>query len=270
MPEEKKPEIHPSRMDTMARCPKQYEFRYEEGLKLPPGAAAYIGTGTHAAVEADLTAKKDTGKLLTIEEVRDIAAESVKAEWQGEPPRLSDDEKDIGSKTIEGRSVDMAISLAGLHHVAFAPMIVPTHVERPWVLELKDFPFNLAGRLDVQEADAVRDTKTAGKSPQSNAAHRSVQLTAYSLAVKTIDGVNPKEVSLDVLVKTKTPKPVRVVSSRSDADYRIFLLQVEAMAKVIESGAYYPTHPDNWICSKKWCGYYESVCPFGARRRVQI
>ena len=248
----------------------QYKFRYEDGLKIPPGVAAYVGTGTHASVEANLTKKKDTGELLPIEEVLTIAADSIRAEWQGEPPRLTDDERGVGEKAIQGRAVDMAISLAGLHHAAFAPKITPIHVERPWKLELEGFPFDLAGRLDVQEAHAVRDTKTKGKSPSADAAHRSVQLTAYSLAVKTIDGVNPKELSLDFLVKTKTPKPVRVVSSRSDADYKVFLLQVEAMAKVIEAGAYYPTDSDNWICSKKWCGYFESTCPYGARRRVQI
>jgi RecB family exonuclease len=266
---DKKPTLSPSRLEMLSKCGMQYYFRYIEGRVVPPGVAMVVGTATHKSVERNLGNKIQTGQLLPQDAVVEAGIDAIKNHWEGEPPALDDDEKEIGEKAVKGRAIDTVATLAKLHHQEFAPKIQPTHVERYFRLELKGFPFDLDGFMDIQEATTVRDTKTSAKSPSGDEADYSVQLSAYALAVKTVDGKLPTSVHLDYLVKTKEPKAVPVSSTRDEEQLRSLLLRVERAATVVEKGAFYPTSPDNWVCSKKWCGYWDSVCPFGRRSRKQ-
>jgi hypothetical protein len=56
-------------------------------------------------------------------------------------------------------------------------------------------------------------------------------------------------------------------TERSDEDYRQLLMRVDAVTAAIEAGVFLPTTPDNWRCSPKFCGYYDT-CPYGRRKRV--
>jgi hypothetical protein len=236
---------------------------------MPPGVALLIGTGVHASAALDLTAKRDTGKLLTVEAVQQAAAESVKAEWDKTGVVLDDDEKLLGEKRVKGETVDAAVGLAGLHHKDLAPTLAPRHIERPFTVELKGYPVDLSGTLDLQEDNGtLRDLKTRAASPPAGLADSSLDLSFYGLAAKALDGVAPKVLALDVLVKTKTPKLVTQTTTRGDAAYRALLLRIEAVSKAIESGAFPPCSPDDWCCSVKFCGYF-GICEFGAAARVQ-
>lgn len=265
----KKPSLSPSRLDMLSRCGMQYYFRYVEGKIIRPGVAMVIGTATHKAIEANLRNKIETGSLLAEEAVAQTASEALKDTWLGDEPRLDEEEAKEGEAAVKGSAIDTAVSLSKAHHKVLAPTIKPIYVERGFRLELKSNPFDLTGYIDIQEADGIRDTKTVGKSPQGEEADKSVQLTAYALAAKINGGPDPAKVSLDYLVKTKEPKVLTLSSTRSTADYKGLLLRMERAAEVIEKGAFYPTSPDNWVCSARFCGYWESVCPHGKRSRTQ-
>lgn len=262
-----KPALSSSMLRTLRNCGMQYYYRYVEGIIARPGVAMVIGTATHKAIEINLTAKRDTGELLAPEAVEQQAAEALDNTWDGEQPILYDKELIVGEKATRGWAKDVAVALSRLHHTTLAPRIQPVHLERYWRLELKGFPMDLDGFIDIQEPSAVRDTKTKAKSPSDDEADRSTQLTAYALAVRTIDGALPMAVHLDFLIHTKEPKQLTLTSVRTDEDFRSLLLEVERACRVIEAGAFMPTDPANWQCSERWCGYYNELCPFGARRR---
>jgi putative RecB family exonuclease len=263
----KKPVLHKSMIGMFDRCPKQYEFRYVEGIRIPPVSAMIAGTGVHRAAAKDLTAKRDTGKLLPKQAVLDEARDAVNSEWAA-GVLLNDSEQLLGEKRARGETVDMAVSLAGLHHGKLAPGLEPKHIERPFTVELNGFPVDLSGTIDLQEASGtVRDLKTRSASPPEGLADSSLDLSMYGLAAMALEGASPELLAMDFLVKTKTPKLVTQTTTRGDGAYRAFLLRIEAVSHAIESGSFPPCSPENWCCSPRWCGYW-SRCPFGAAARV--
>jgi len=268
LPDEK-PTIHQSQLSMLSRCGLQYQFRYMEGKVRRPGVAMVVGTATHRAVEENLEHKINFGELLSAEEVMDKASDAFDATWLGDEPELSEKELSVGKKTTKGKAKDDSIKLSRLHRVGIAPVLEPETVEEKFRLELTGRPVDLAGTIDIVEKKSdggyvVRDTKTSGKTPSADTAEQSNQLTVYSLAVEAMRGKRPDKVTLDYLVKLKTPKSVILESTRDDNDYQRLMMLVDSATRVIETGSFMPAPADAWWCGEHWCGYWNE-CPFGSR-----
>jgi hypothetical protein len=262
-----KPYLSATQINMLAKCPKQYEFRYVDGIRSPPGVSLVLGKGGHKGVEANLRAKLASGELLSLEAVTQAAAEGVREEWEKEPVALTEEEEQLGANRVLGETVDKAVALVGLHHKVVAPAISPVAIESGFRLDLPGFPFDIIGYKDVEEETRIRDTKFKGKSPPEDAADTSIQLTLYHM--ESAARGKSVEVQLDNLVANKVPKYVPQKSKRSELDHRRFLRRVELAAQQIESGIFPPTDPTSWACSEKWCGYWDA-CEFGARQSVSL
>lgn len=259
-----------TKMNMLDRCGMQYYYRYEEGLAVPPGVAVIRGIGTHRAIEADLKNKIETGELLPGEQVADIARDAVNAEWeQSGGPRLTDDERDEGGDRVRGKTVDGTVRLASLYHDRVAPEVMPSAVEQEFTLKLPDGLPDLRGVIDIMAADKVADVKTVSKTPPSSMADQSTQLTAYALAAWRLGGPENQRVEIHALIDTNSPKELIMESVRDKADYKRFIRRVERYAEVIQNGAFLPAPEDSWVCSSRWCGYYDHICPFGRRGRAR-
>lgn len=256
-------QLHVSGLNMLAKCAAQFERRYINGEKLPPSCSIVIGSATDRAVTADLGHKIKAGELLPDEQIKDIARDALVAEWDNGVEVSEDDRADgIGSK--EG-AIDVSVTLASLHHTKAAPAMRPTHVQRPWTLDVQGLDIQLAGTIDIQEGGAaIRDTKTSGKSPSKDVADTSLQLTTYALAVRQHDGAIPEKVALDYLVRTKTPKLVQIESTRTEADFRHLMERIVQASRMIKAGLFMPAPIDAWWCSAKWCGYH-ATCKYAAR-----
>ena len=252
------------------KCPVAYEKRYVQGLRIPPGSAAIIGTGAHVSAAADLTSKRDTGALLPDDQIADLARDSTNGAWDKEGVYLSPQERFLGETKAKGEAVDEAIGLATLHHRKLAPSLAPLHIERPFTIELNGFPVDLSGTIDLQTADGgLRDLKTRRAAPPADFADYCMDLTCYGLAAKALDGQEPTAMYMDFLVKSKTPRLVTLEGHRTEGAYRAFLLRLEAVSHAIESGSFPPCSPEHWMCSPTWCGYFDK-CPYGRAARVTI
>jgi len=241
------------------RCPYQYEQRYIKGAIRLPGVAMITGTGVHRAVEADLSHKIEAGELLAAEAVADLARDAVVAEWdRGVEVNV---DRDGTPDEAKAGAIDRAVSLASLHHSDLAPSLEPISVERRWKLDLEGYPYDLAGMIDIEEADAIRDTKTAARSPAKTAADDSLQLTTYAVAIKYCNGVLPSRLCLDHLVSLKTPKVVTLETTRTERHVELFLRRLEVAMRQLEAGVFPPTDPSNWWCGERFCGYYAD-CPY--------
>lgn len=256
-------QLHASGLNMLSKCGAQFERRYILGEKLPPSVSILIGTATDRSVTADLESKIRDGALLPDDAVKDIARDALVAEWERGVAVSPDDAEDgIGS---QGGAIDASVKLATLHHAQAAPRIEPTHVQRPWTLDVDGLNVQLAGTIDIQEGlRCIRDTKTSGKSPAKDVADTSLQLTTYALAVRQHDGRCPDRVALDYLVRTKTPKLVQIESQRSDKDFPHLLERVYQASRMIEAGLFMPAPIESWWCHPKWCGYY-ATCKYAAR-----
>lgn len=265
------PELHWSQIGMIQDCGEKYRRRYVKGEKIPPGFAALIGLGTHAAIATDLKRKIATGKLAAREEIETVARDMIAGFFKDGNFWFSRNDRVLKTKGVwRDEAVDMSVRLSVLHHEKVAPKIRPIKngVERAWTVEVPGQGFSLGGRLDIQEQRCVRDTKTAGSTPPRDVAERSDQLTMYALAVKVLDGTAPESVRIDALVKLKTPKAVSFESTRDEADFRVLLARVTAAIEAIRAGIFVPANRDYYRCAPRWCGYYET-CPF-VRGKVQI
>lgn len=261
--------ISQSRLAMMSRCGEQFRRVYIEGERRPPGVAMIVGSSVDDSVNANLGNVIETGAMLPMEAVQDVARDALEARWVEEGVVLTDEEAELGPKTVRGEAVDRSIRLALLHYDGVAPKLKPKSVQRRFRVRIKgESNIILVGVLDVEEPGTVRDTKTSKKSPAKNAADKSQQLTMYALGVRIEDGEIPDSVHLDYLVDLKTPKYKHLESTRGPDDFRVLLARIERYARIVEAGAFAPANPDDWCCSEKFCGF-ASTCKF-FRKPVSI
>ena len=279
--------LSPSKLELYARCGVAFENRYLLGKKEPPGVAMLVGRSMDEAVSQSLTKLAETGTLSTPEEVATVAGEAATREFAevGSDLTLEPVEREAGIKRIRDQAKDRSVRMALAHRKLVAPWIRPEmdwktgkpRIQHSWEIEMPNGVV-LAGRSDVEEVDhGVRDTKAAKKEKPKAWADTSLQLTAYGLARRAIDGHKVVPVKFDVIVDrnpnldVKGTDPAGVTwqllqSERNDQDFYSYMERIDHVAKSIRAGVFIPARPDDWICSKKFCGYWNQ-CPHAARPR---
>ena len=256
-----------SRLNMLLRCPMQYQHRYVDGVIAPPGVALIVGKGTHRANASDLLAKMDSGSLLSSAEVKAIAADATKREWDSQEVALDEEEKAEGAEKVKGDAIDRSVVLASLYHEDIAPAVEPTGIEQQFTLPLPTGD-DLTGFIDVNTETKIRDCKTTGKSPDAEAANKSLQLTGYIWAEWEASGRTAiKGGALDHLVTLKkSAKAVVQETTRTPLDFERLHARLDYAGQTIRAGLFAPCDPGQWCCSPKWCGWWNR-CDFGAKGR---
>jgi hypothetical protein len=297
MTENQKPQLHISMLNTLSACGIQFLRRYghrfglwEKEEIIPPGIALVVGISTHKSVESNLRHKIENGYLLPREEAIETAVREATGLWYSGVLLTDEESENIGQ--TKGELLDMSAALSGLHYDHVAPRLLPVSVEEKWVVELKRFPFDLAGQIDIREQiprsdiqkfeaekagqnpeeplASIRDTKTAGKKPSPDALS-SMQMAMYSRAHRVIYGKLPDMISLDYLIKTKTPSTITLSGSPNESAMSPLMARIEQFAVIIDAAQrgkvnlFTPAQPDDWRCSKKWCGF-AVTCPYWSGR----
>lgn len=265
-----RPQLHFSSLDTLWTCGEKFFRIYVSGERQDTNANLIVGISVDTSVSRNMEAKMITGQLLPLEEAKAIARDTVLAEWELRTVVLDREERLIGEAAVKAEAIDKAVRLASLHAREAAPHINPTHVQRRWAIEIPGLPFDLVGAVDLQEgALAGRDTKTSGKTPVSNIADMSDQLTMYSLAIMVLDGVAPAEMVLDYLIDNQLPVYRQFRSTRDADDYRVLMNRVENAAEVIAKGAFTPAQPTDWHCSLDYCSFART-CKYFKRPKSMV
>jgi len=264
--ETQKPQLTNSMLEQMARCGIQFQRRYGARFGcwhseeiVPPGIALLTGISVHKSVEMNYRHKMAAeGQMIPRAEAEAITRDEFMNLWQA-GVMLTEDEAD-NVKTVLGSSVDMSVRLAALHYDNVAPDVNPVAVEEPFVIEMKNYPYDLAGRKDVRTATGIHDVKTKAASPPANAA-QSNQMAMYALSEKVKPAGKLSEyVSLEFLVKTKTPKLVIRQAIPTEDWINPLLKRIEQMMKIIQAVkeghiGFTPADPEHWCCQKKYCGF---------------
>lgn len=260
-------EIHQSSLSMLLKCGLQYQFRYIQGIKRPPGVAAHVGTGLHTGAEfCDRAFVKD-GAYPEPGLMKDAVRDAVNGRFEQEGVMMLEP---TPISEVRGQAVDRAILLAEAWRSEVAPLSEPMIVkpgegliEKPFNLavKLEGFEFNLAGKIDkIDKAGAVRDLKSSAKSPAADTADRSVQLTIYARAAAQSLKVESIPVQLDNLVSlAKGVKYVPLVSKRGPEDFQRLYHRLVPVMKQLESGIFLPASEMGWWCSPEWCGYWD-IC----------
>ncbi len=253
-----------SSIDLFHNCGIAYENRYEKNLKTPSSVSLVVGQSVDAAVNADLANKRWTGELLPIRDVHDIVIGRIAEQFARDVVVF--DPNAIGWMQSRDGARTAAIAMATERHLAAAPEINPTEVQRYWEIERNGHTIN--GYMDIQESGIIRDTKTSYRSPDPNSAHESKQLTMYSWASREIDGKLPNKVVLDFLVHTPArgdTKLVQLESTRSNQDVEELMPWIDSALESIGVKDFRPAVTGHWLCQKKFCGYW-ATCPHAQPR----
>jgi hypothetical protein len=251
----------------LSRCGLQYEYRYVMNVVEPPGVAMLRGRAVHKAAEHTLRQKMRSGRTLTHDEIADAARDAIRAEW-AQGFRLDEEEAEAGVEATKARAEESTIAMALHYNLTVAPISNPVHVERRFLLELP-FSHDLEGVIDLQEQNAIRDLKTgAGVIPNVNQA---IQLTAYALAFRVLEGRTPAAVGFDVIFDSKAGgvSHTRLSSTRNREHFDALVVRIARACNLIKAGAFYPCDPSAYPCSPKWCGYWKQ-CPQGLPNRSLI
>ena len=262
--------LHWSEMSMAMRCLVQHHFVYRLGMRRPGNAFLAIGTGAHSAIEYYMRWKL-AHEMATAprDEVSDVARDSVAHRIETEGLTLDEDEAAKGIVRVKARAVDVAARMSLLHYDEIAPGIEPIEVEKEWRVNVKGANLVLAGRIDLIATDGIHDSKTAKAMPAANEADTSDQLTTYALAHRVLYGKLPAKLFLDKMVITEkeredSSEPGRkkiLETVRTDADLIPFLKRIEAIVRLIRSGMIMPCDRSHYLCSRKWCGFFD-ICPY--------
>jgi len=241
---------HQSEIQTFLKCPKQWEFRYQQGIKTPPKAALTVGSSVDAAVTYNLVEKLKTGQDLPTEVVLDTF--STDFDTKAKETEWGDDD--------QGKQKDLGASLVKLHHLEAAPTINPATVQESFVIET-DAGYDLGGTIDLTEKSGIiADTKTSKTSYGEDAIERALQPALYDFAYEAINKKPATGFRFDVLVKTKVPKLQRVQGTVTPRDREWLFDTINNVHKAIEAGIATPAPDGAWWCSREWCGYAH-LCP---------
>jgi CRISPR/Cas system-associated exonuclease Cas4 (RecB family) len=236
-----------SQIRAYTRCSKQYEYKYIHQIKESFNSNLLLGRAFHKAIETSNRAKL-AGDTLPLEAVKDAYNDAF--ESQRIDVKWKDDEKPDELK-------DQGLGLTSTYYEELGKNIQPEWIEQEFEIQIGDVPFK--GFIDLTEQDGtIRDFKTAGRSPNDGEVYTNIQLVAYSMAYRELTGMKESKVGLDVVVKNKKPKVVRLEAEMTDNRIDRLKDTIENVAKGISAGIFYrnedgPSSPCGW-CS------YKSIC----------
>lgn len=257
-----------SQRNMYLRCPRQYRYRYLDGIVAPPGAALVVGSATHVTAGEAYTRGKaleawtpDAARAqMTAEEAQDLTAaefgkRAVEVPWDKE-------------EEAQGAALDRAVSMAQ-HVVAEVvpasgrPVSVEERIEvQP---DGEDWTFVAIPDVVVVNGElTIRDLKTKGKSPagvssgtvQADADH-AVQLAAYRYAYRALGRGEPSRFAVDyVWSNKKGAQHAAADVAVTDADLVLLFDDLRDINAAIKAGVF-PRNRGSWACNARWCGYYE-------------
>ena len=261
-----KPQLHQSHLAQLYRCGYKFSRVVIEGEREPATIPLVVGVSTHATVARNLNNSIQKGTLLTKEAVQDYAKDDFIKEWQERPVVFNEEEASQGIQKTKDKAQDMTIRLVTAHHYELAPKIRAKQVERKWVLNAKEYDYDLAGTIDIDEGIDIRDTKTCKSNLGQNIVDYSEQYSFYALAKYMIDGKLPEYVHQDNIIKpTKTRDAYCATykSTRTKDDFVVVMKRFDQATKIIKAGAYTPANSVDWWCSKSFCGFAANgSCPY--------
>ena len=243
-------EISQSRIAMYLKCPRQYYFRYCEGLVCPPGAALTLGSSFHGAIRVNYEQKVKTHEDLPTSDVLD--AFSTEYDHRVHETLWFPDQD-------PGKIKDSGVAITEHYQAEAAPGIQPVTVERKFEVPMtyrvggEQKEVNLKGVLDLEDENrVVIESKTTSRTPSSVQYSHIIQATCYVAGAMQEYG----QARVDYIVNKKVPK---IVSYPITVDSGKVIFLTSLVASVIESIEHELWIPnrDHFLCSERWCGYWD-------------
>jgi CRISPR/Cas system-associated exonuclease Cas4 (RecB family) len=254
--------VSASAIGTWIRCPRQYRFKYVDRRQPESKASALaFGSAIHHSLAVYYGKLRDIDPEPTAEELAAVFRDEWEKQLDTDLPVLFGDKEDEASLTDLGVRM-----LAVFLEKAQLPAEV-VEIELPFSIELTDpetgeeLP-RLVGVLDavVKDRDGkfrVLEHKTAAKRWAPDKLASDLQLTAYSMVAPQL-GLGEAQVTVQLLLKQKTPDFEVLHAVRTDADRRDFLDTAVGVLRAVRAEVFHPIR--DWQC--RGCAF-ASACLAG-------
>jgi hypothetical protein len=238
-----------SQLGSFMRCAFQFYGVHILKYKDPINSNLHFGVMFDETLNYNYGEKKTSEKDLPKSTLQDFfrttwdAKKDSVMEWDGDPKDL----KEMGTKGI------------GIFYDEVMPGVQPAEVQPKLSLTFKNENVILRGRPDVVEVpskgDQIIDNKTAAQSKPESFIRQSLQPVLYS--IMTGDGsTKDREVRLDILVKTKSPKYQPLKMLVTEAHRQAALKTIKNTLDLIELQKKAKNFPPTAFYRAGWeCGY---------------
>lgn len=246
--------LSPSQANTYLKCGVQWEFRYIEGLKIPPGGAMIRGRALDEASNIHYLAVAKSQQGLSSQEFVQLAVDAHSREVRDGarldmPEQQSRDIVAIGSNGYYQRIASQVQPRSEQDVQKRVEWVSPNGVPIVGIIDLV---------IISPSAAMILDTKFKGKFPSQADVDNSLQLTTYSMM---------EQVPMTSLGIVKPSGETKIMSHTNDKyDYVRTDGRYLRIWENIQAGRAIPAIPGTWYCSEKWCGYW-SICPYGSGGR---
>ena len=250
-----------SKITTYRMCGLCYYYRYIKKKIMPPSISQLTGSVFHKTYQFNFKQKMLTNKDMPVKDLVDYYKREFDTHKQDLwwPKSVEEKEK---SEQIEYHR-EKGLKLVEVFY-EIAQNLRPLLVEElmPVIVSGKE-TFKIWLKPDLFVKDDVIDYKISKRKKDFDFN----QLLLYSLAYQQKYGKKPDRLTFFRLIYTKTQEKFQVstIDGKVEAQPTILLNEVNLVLKGIKNGLFYPAPPDHWLCSERYCQYYEE-CPYGKLR----
>lgn len=230
----------PSSIEMYLKCPKQWEFRYVRGYKMPPSIAMHEGSSHHTALDHNNQHKIKKGKDRSSRKLVEVFSDDLKSRtknldrdsWEGET-----------YNSVQKRGVELIKTYLAEHASTIKPIAAEDHFKSETIVK----GVRVGGFIDLETKTTVYDYKVVGKHRSERDARQSMQLGIYAAAKKKrkVGFITFNKKTLTIQKTKVTPLPAMTVAAI-----------IKSIQESIRKGAFPMTSPANFLCNKLYCGYW--------------
>lgn len=256
-----------SQINLYMNCPERYRQKYVLGKTWPGSSNMSQGRLIHEVLEYMHLFKRDNrGQMPPRERHQDHITDLLDEHfedvdvWDDKTPDVETAEKfsrkltniyydkrleDVNVRDAEKRFTMMV--KGRIPFVGYVDLIEWTDENPP------NYDDPLTQPYDIHPEDLISDVKTTGRKYGKHRIRNSLQLTLYA------DGLGVEKVGYDLLVQTKTGKTryYKQRDTRVEGEKIHARDVVEDVAEAISAGNFPKTTPEHWMCSEKWCPFWD-------------
>ena len=260
-----------SQIAMFKRCPKQWEYRYVQGIKSPPSSSLFLGTSVHSGIEHNYAAKFKTKKQANKNEVLDAYDAAYN---DAGTDLLSAVEKEKFAK-----SKDQGYRMVELHYTELAPAVQPVAApEYEFKLKLPNVRREVVGYVDVKgtinksKRPFIIDNKTGARKYQQFDVDLNLQLRIYRMAEAMAHGTleNVEKYSengvIDAMIRNKGGVMTQRLYSLESFDINRVIDLIVKVEQAIDAGLFWPCEDPQ---TRSWCGY-NKLCHKAAVERKEM
>jgi hypothetical protein len=229
-----------------SQCGELYRLQDIERVPVLPTTRQVISRVVRDSIQAEVEQKAARGVLLSPQDARQ-RVEALATFHMAAPVSLTPAGASQGQRrAYEGVFVE-ALRLVMAWRVVVGGRINPSAAARPFSLHIA--AHDITGHIEIQEdTRAVHCTKVRTRQPSADEADHDLGLTLAALAVEHLDGRQPSELVMDVLVAGEKVGYHRLVADAGRGRFVALEERIKMAAAALEARVFMPADAQDWRC----------------------